>query len=657
MMADKQKPRTASNNAKTRAKSPTPIPIPTHEPENVEPSKMQTEPRPINGNGAGQRKSQNRRNSLSERNNVANGQSPQRRNSWISNMTSKFSSSNQAGESPPQKMGASPPGKTLLSHGAKVDGQEPYTPAPPRGQQGGILSGMIRRLSSSSGVRFSEGRGENGIVERRTLNVNPERARCPIADLKQSSLQKVSFLPDVEIRTIEKFGSFEVEDKTQKRRMVEKGEGEALKNPQALTQQKETDGVIKSTGEAVPKAPKTEGTEGSDVKTDGSEGSGATTPSQMSAADQEKVNKKKEKKKRSEEERKARKEKKRRLAEANGSVPVEIRCDSSDSSRPSTPNSVSTYRPANFSSTGPVRVYRRCCQLRETPILKKITEQLSDASNFLSETGVVDKLDLTGYWLQLDDMRTLADFLAVVPVREVYMENCSITDEGLRCILAGLLAAKRPNLRHKRAVFYKTGHGGVVETLVLKNNKLGFMGWKHVCLFMYLCRSLKTLDLCNIAFPQKSPVDMASMFSQCVSERLAGPTLHLLNLSGTHPNAQQTGLIIDGIIKLGLKRLGFANNELDASGVGEVARYLAAKKCEGLDLGGNDLVDHLGTVAAALEGDESLLALCLANCNLRTSSLQEVMPVLVRSRLRFLDLSHNHDLFRGEPSVTGLLRK
>ena len=41
----------------------------------------------------------------------------------------------------------------------------------------------------------------------------------------------------------------------------------------------------------------------------------------------------------------------------------------------------------------------------------------------------------------------------------------------------------------------------MVERLVLKNNKLGVEGWKHICLFTYLCRTLRhlgTADLDNL---------------------------------------------------------------------------------------------------------------------------------------------------------------
>lgn len=251
--------------------------------------------------------------------------------------------------------------------------------------------------------------------------------------------------------------------------------------------------------------------------------------------------KKKEKKKKSEEERKARKERKRKLAEANGSVPMEIYYSSDSSSdQPDAPASKSDSglstpnKSQQFPTTDPVRVYRRCCQLRETPILKKITEQLLDESNSSTTTGMVNKLDLTGYWLQLGDIITLGDYLAVVPVREIIMENSNLNDEGLRIVLAGLLAARRPDLRRRKPKHELEYQGGVVERLVIKNNKFGPDGWKHLSLFLYLCRSLKYLDVSHVQFPRQAacqtngqlpngapvPMGSAEILSKALSGRL-----------------------------------------------------------------------------------------------------------------------------------------
>ena len=372
----------------------------------------------------------------------------------------------------------------------------------------------------------------------------------------------------------------------------------------------------------------------------------------------EKETKKKEKKKRSEEERKARKEKKRRLAEANGTLPVEMVREELNGSESSLHN------PASSGSQGtqvsptidPLRIYRRCCQLRETPILKKITEQLAATSSPTGTPGVV-KLDLTDYWMQLPDLMTLGDYLAVVPVKELIMENCGLTDEGLRIILAGLLAAKyptRPDTKFKANSHNEVPQGGVVERLVFTNNtKIGRNGWRYLCLFINMCRSLKSLDLSKVPFPQApaqstshshfgtgnlsrttSSIDTnretSCLLSKAIGERLAGREFELLNVAECGLSTDQLSDLLDGTIKSGLRRLGLAGNNITSEGMQHVSRFIQGGSCEGLDLGGNNLRDLLDVIADAVDENSPLYALSLRDCSLTPESLWTLFPALVK---------------------------
>ncbi|KAF4947737.1 hypothetical protein FGADI_10187 [Fusarium gaditjirri] len=618
------------------------------------------------------------------------GTSPHRRNSWFSNISAKFSSSNTPPAGPPSPVpipesSPAPPSdpvppklphtkNAVLPHAAKPEGDGPYIPAPPRSGQPGFL-GMFRRLSSSNNGALSQsGKLGHGLVDRVVLNVDQSRERCPISELSCAKLRRVAFCVDVEIAPQPKYAdhdssSTKTIDKTQKKKLTEKGEGEALKNPKAVEEQKETNGEVKTTGETLPKEPEKEGTEAPQQVREVANGSPTPGPEKK-----EENTKKKEKKKKSEEERKARKEKKRKLAEANGSIPMEIHYDSSDDSAKTKtpPNGPETNKPQTAPTTNPVRVYRRCCQLRETPILKKITEQLTDTANYNASTGTVNKLDLTDYWLQLPDLITLGDYLAIVPVREILLENSGLGDEGLRVILAGLLAAKRPAVRRRKSKHDDEGQGGVVERLVLKNNKIGPDGWKHLSLFIYLCRSLKFLDVSYIQFPRQPqsqqngslnngvhiPRSISSIFSAALGERLGGSTLELVNIGQTGLTMGQLGTIVDGLIQCGVKRLGLSHNQIDAEGMKHVVKFLTEGHCEGLDLGGNDLSQHTEALATAIENDTTLWGLGMADCNLTPSSLCKILPVMVKlPNLRFFDLSQNPALFQSTPSAVGLLRR
>lgn len=613
---------------------------------------------------------------------------PQRRGSWFSNISSKFSSTgnNSAAQSPPQASNASPkpaelsvpkanPAKNaVLQHAAKPDGEGPYTPAPPKSSQANGLLHVFRRLSSSNGNLAPNFKSHNhGLVERKVLNVDQRRERCEISGLNQAKLRRVAFCVDVEIAPMPKYND----------ELGEKKVKDNKKKPPATTLAPPDN--ISSGTEPAQNEPPEASPVSSASSVDSAPGAPAPQPiptPQLSAAEQ----KKRDKKKKSEEERKARKEKKRKQAEVNGSRPMELYCDS-DSSASGSINAggtpASTRPPQTVPTTNPVRIYRRCCQLRETPILKKITEQLMDAKNFSADTGMVEKLDLASYWMQLSDLVTLGDYLAVVPVREVILESCGLNDEGLRVVLAGLLAVRRDNSFSLRKTAARKSapiessavinggeqqqQGGVVERLVLKNNKIGTEGWRHICLFVYLCRTIKCLDLSGIRFPrfaQQLQVNgekqaVCQLLSRSLGERLGGSTLSLLSMGETGLSTEQLGAVIDGVIRCGVKRLGLAHNDIDAEGLGHVARFLKSNICEGLDLGGNDLRENIEILAGALVVDECpLWALSLADCNLVPPSLCKIFPTLVKlQHLRFIDLSHNHELFSSDPSAVGVLRR
>lgn len=625
--------------------------------------------------------------SINEKSGVASSASPTRRPSWFSNISHKFSGS--APQSPPQANNTptkdaeisvpkiTPAKNAVLQHAAKHQGEGPYTPAPPKTGQTGLMH-VLRRLSSNSGQLGPPMKGANnhGLVERKVLNVDQHRERCHVGELHQSKLRRVAFCVDVEIAPMPKYSDSDASSspkvcatgKPEKRKLAEKGEGEALKNPKAVENQKERDGTIEVSGEQLPKEPEKEGMGNIDAS--------AKTDTQ-NTTDGGASTKKKEKKKKSEEERKARKDKKRKLAEANGQVPLELHLDT-DTSEPSAPT---TPRVQAVPTTNPVRIYRRCCQLRETPILKKITEQLTAPTNS-TPAGVVEKLDLSGYWMQLADLVTLGDYLAVVPVKEVILENCGLNDEGLRVVLAGLLAARKasgtPRRRANTSADGLAEQGGVVERLVLKNNKIGPEGWKYLCLFIYMCKSIVSLDLAEIQFPKppqptatnghihhfhlhedkKTPMDISTLFSKCLSERLAGSTLEMMNLSNIGLNHTQLGQILDGIMQCGVRRVGLAHLNLDSEGLEHIKRYLSSGNCEALDLGGNDLRDQCESIGGAIDENNTLWALSLAECNLKPASLCKLLPHLYKlSNLRFLDLSHNQRLFDSDPSAVGVLRR
>lgn len=519
------------------------------------------------------------------------------------------------------------------------------------------------------------------------MNIDPHRERCVISDLEPAKLRRVAFCVDVEIAAPARYAEDEEEEspppvarrssltqlehqvdiKKKRDQRFKKSEGEALKNSNAVAEEKDKDGVIITTGEKVQKT---------------------LSPEAPTASTTKDPSRKKEKKKRSEEERKERKEKKLKEALANGTVPAELQRECSSSSATESQECKDMpLKSQDRPTTDPLRIYRRCCQLRETPILKRITEQIALPSACLTAMpGVISVLDLSNYWMQLPDIVTLSDYLAVVPVKRLMLENCGLGDEAVRVILAGLLAAKtldqaKHNKRLGRkadgSAQYRVEQLGVVEKVSLKNNpKIGREGWRHIALFINMSKSLKAIDLSMIPFTQTAKpavesnvtaksasnsrnwTDIPSILRKAIGERLAGSVLEELVMAECGLSTDSIGKIVDGVRQCGVTRLGLANNNITSEGLEHVIRFVQTGNCQGLDLGGNNLREHTKMLAESLDEKNALYALSLADCKLSASSLEFLLPALVRlPNFRFIDLSHNHDLFTAKPSAIGILRR
>ena len=622
-----------------------------------------------------------------------------RRTSWMSNISSKFSSSqsqpqpqaqtappaarapiNGTNASPAATVGQVPASGSQKQQGTEQEELQPYIPQKPKESNSSFLSSLTRRLSSGSQAGGSGKLAENGgVCPRRVLNVDPNRERCRYGELDAVKLKRVSFSVDVEIAGGPKYKDDETspddkQKKTKDKKIKERAEGEALKDPRAATERKEHDAdTTKETmDEQIAKEVNTtdaaDGSSSPDLTTDGS------------AA---------QKKPKTEEERREKKEKRRRKAEESGAAPVELNREDDTTNQSSTKNSSDKPKSQDKPTTDPVRIYRRCCQLRESPILKRITEQLmSPTCTLPNDPGTVDCLDLSNSRLQETDFVTLGDWLAVVPVKRLILENADITNEGVRCVLAGLLASKKPQplkMLRKNSGDQPNNKPrqerlGVVERLVLKNNpRISPEGWRHISCFLYMCRSIKALDLSMVDFPSqlpkavvsdftrspaaqnKSSTDAADVFSKALAERLGGSTLEEISMSECGLLSEQIRKIVEAAKVCRLERISFAGNNVDDEGLDHILAYIRSGVCLAVDIGSNDLRGKLGRLASALNETPNcrVWGLSLVNCNLDTDTLRELFPALVGLQdFRFIDLSHNKHLFDNDKAGgVHLLRK
>lgn len=699
---------------------------------------------------------------------------PPRRASWISNLSSKFSSASSA---------ASPTGRSSVDNSADQGNYAPASPgfqsnnplgsaqteggakAEPKNEQKqedkpapgpvhqprrpsvlvqagkerddhpGFLQTALRKFSYSSSAGFSKGSVSGQAPQRRIMNVDHNRERVTIADFDPSKLKRVAFCVDVEVAGYASWHDveeFEEEHKERKapeisasrrpslsmlERQVQaskykkdrkdgkkdvreaiykdKAEGAALKTPQAAEDLK-AGKEAEAQNHTEPAEALTQSEASAPMSEPQLPTATATAPAVSSNEPQPNPGtRKREKKKRSEAERKERKEKKRRQAEANGQVPLELsgRNEDEDESSPSpSPPGASTPNMALSPTTDPLRIYKRCAQLRETTIVKKVCDQISSPSSILAESpGTVAILDLSKTTMTLSELVTLGDWLAVVPVRKLLLDDCQLTDEGVRVILSALLSCKTPEQARQNRKLHRGPNGkqgreqyGVIEKVSLKGNmKLTRVGWKHIALFLHMSKSLRAIDLSGIPFPnengatalsrtstltstasgattatQSSNGNLGSLFYRALAERFGGSRLEELIMSNCSLSPTDIGRIVDASLKCKLRRLGLAENQVTAEGLDHIVRYVGSGVCEGLDLGGNDLHGCLKPISDSLTADNNFFALSLSNCNLTRLDLQTLLPSFVKlNNFRFMDLSNNKGLFSTQPNAVSVLRK
>lgn len=282
-------------------------------------------------------------------------------------------------------------------------------------------------------------------------------------------------------------------------------------------------------------------------------------------------------------------------------------------------------------TTNPLKIYTQCCQLRETSIVTVIKESLLHQR--LPATLPI--LDLTSLRLPLHDLVTLADFLALVPIRKLVLENCDIDDHILRMLLSGLGAVKKITQEEPELDPDDTGprkQRGAVERLSIKGNKrITKEGWRMLSTFVHMNRSLRALDCSGILMPRgmkvtpnipltpytpmtpttpasavsikslgtpttpQSPMvnktmdDPATLLSKALSDRLCGYGLEELVLAGCGLDTQQLSTILEGVTKGGTRRLGLGQNPINDDGLAIIGAWLKTGACEALDLSGVDV--------------------------------------------------------------------
>ncbi|KAF8251889.1 RNI-like protein [Wilcoxina mikolae CBS 423.85] len=570
-----------------------------------------------------------------------------RRPSWLSNISSKFSSTGETHTGSPTTPTTSP----------DKDSSPKNHNTPP-----GFLISTLRRLSST-GTTAREAFGRRGLApavatcERIVLNKDETRERCVIPELDGNKLRKVSFCVDVEVAPCHEDVEARKEARRKRREAKEK---ERLKQltadgtPEVVVPN--YDGASPDIGPIeIPQADQKETVNGLSEVTNGTAAVSTEEKGSDSSAPPQEV--------------------------ASGSPPSAIIPNGGIATEKPKPRRRIHPKP----TTDPMKIYTQCCQLRETRILPEVKEALLKESC----PAVLQSMDLTGYKFQLCDAVTFSDFLALVPIKRLILEDCDLIDETVRMILSALSAVKPISVSEEseeKSAALQNGvdekhHRGVIEKLSFKGNpKIGRDGWRYISVFIHMSHSLKALDVSKIALPRplrphaplhhgsvgkhsapKEPPasDITTTFSKALGERLCGHGLEELVMGQCALNSDQLKSILEGVVKGETKRLSLEGNALTDDGLAMVGRWMKGSGvCEALDLSNNNVQDHIDILSASINELSPLCALKLSNCNLTPTSLSSLLPALsTLPNFRMLNLSNNPLLFSIQPDSFQLFRR
>jgi len=510
--------------------------------------------------------------------------------------------------------------------------------------------------------------------ERVVLNKDETRERCVIPELDGNKLRKVSFCVDVEVAPCHEDVEARKEARRKRREAKEK---ERLKQLQA-------DGtpevVVPNYDGASPdigpiEIPQTEQKEITHIGSEGLNGSAAVSIEEKgsdSLAPSQEC--------------------------ANGSSPPNAIPIGGIASEKLKPRRRIHPKP----TTDPMKIYTQCCQLRETRILPEVKEALQKENC----PAVLQSMDLTGYRFQLCDAVTFSDFLALVPIKRLILEDCDLIDETVRMILSALSAVKRISISEEseeKLAALQNGadekhHRGVIEKLSFKGNpKIGRDGWGYISCFIHMSHSLKAIDVSRITLPRplrvnapphhgsigkhstlKEPPasDITAIFSKALGERLCGRGLEELVMGQCALSSDQLKSILEGVVKGETKRLSLEGNALTDDGLAMVGHWMKGSGvCEALDLSNNNvqvrshqfrlcfwrinqIQDHIDILSASINELSPICSLRLSNCSLTPTSLSSLLPALATlPNLRKLNLSSNPLLFSVQPDSFQLLRR
>lgn len=284
--------------------------------------------------------------------------------------------------------------------------------------------------------------------------------------------------------------------------------------------------------------------------------------------------------------------------------------------------------------SGLSELYTKCCHVREILPINATLNQLD------GQSGTLPYIRLVNPRPTLIEVLAFSDFISIVPIHTVAFDNLDLTEEMFRNLLTSL------------------SHSTSLQKLSFSNANITQNMWKLLCAFLVTNKSLLKLDL-SVSGPQngKKPIKYKQLPFCDRSElnwKLFTKTLVLhggleeLILNGCLvPHDDFVELISKGC-SLATKRLGVASSDLQECDLTALANWTTQKNCvcEGIDIGGNDLSNST-RLLSTLFSVSTVSYISLNSCKLSNADLLgEIFERQhVTSKVKFLDFSYNPNIF------------
>ncbi|GAV54962.1 hypothetical protein ZYGR_0AS02850 [Zygosaccharomyces rouxii] len=274
-------------------------------------------------------------------------------------------------------------------------------------------------------------------------------------------------------------------------------------------------------------------------------------------------------------------------------------------------------------------VYTRCCHLREILPIPSTLRQVTGKSAPLHVLKFLNPRPT------LIDILSFCDFISIVPINTVVFDKVSLTPEMFQVIVTSLV--------HSRAL----------EKLSLRNVVINREGWRLLCKFLVLNRSITKLNISQTR--TKSDADNRDqmdwpLFTHVLRKRRGKPLEELL-LNGVRfdklPPEHFCQLLTAFAEQPGLQtgiRLGVAASEINSECMKFLLSWMSKYNVQGVDFGYNDLSAYVKLIANKLStlNYERLEYLTLnSSCLPSGNDLGLLLKYLVAlPRLKFLDISN-----------------